>query len=353
MTRRGDLTLRGNSLNDALMTISELWHINIVAPDVPGAVNGVFKNAPLQEILDSILISNGYGYRAVGESLVVSDLSKLGQVNPFFESATILIQSADVNDVMSGAQLLSTPQGKIKAIPSASSIFVLDFPDRVKMIREFALSVDAAARRASGTARGAALGMGPEELQVAYLKTHYIDAASAEPVLRTVLSSAGRVASMTDEDRLLVVDFAENLDMAATVLQRIDRPRPQVSVRALIYDISLQDMEAIGINWQSLSGGDSSPSLTDGVMTAGTINSGTGTLLNSSTVALPTEGANNGSFSFFTLNSNLNLSAVAVALQSANDSRLVASPNVTVLDNDLATIQSVEEIPFQQLQQTA
>ncbi|MEM9185560.1 MAG: hypothetical protein AAGB00_03600 [Planctomycetota bacterium] len=352
LKRRGDLTLRGNSLNDALMTISELWRINIVAGEVPGAVNGVFKDAPLREILDSILISNGYGYRAVGESLVVSDLAKLGQVNPFFESATIRVQAADINDVVTGAQLLSTPQGQVRPIPSASSVFVLDFPDRVKMIREFADSVDRAALRASGRPVGASVGAGPQQLQVAYLKTHYISAENAVPVLEAVLSTSGRVASMKDEDRLLAVDFAENLQMIATVLQRIDRPRPQVSVRALIYDISLQDKEALGLNWQSLAGGNSSPSIDGASLSAGTITSGSGSLINSLTVAPPAEDAVNGSFSFFTLNSNLNLSAVAVALQEAADSRLLASPNVTVVDNDEATIESVSEIPFQQLTQT-
>ncbi|MEM6330639.1 MAG: hypothetical protein AAF790_10365 [Planctomycetota bacterium] len=349
LTRRGDLTLRNNSLNAALLTISELWGVNIVSGDVPGSVNGVFKDAPLREILDSILISNGYGYRAVGESLVVSDLGKLGQVNPFFESATIAITAAQIDEVVAGAQLFSTPQGQVRAIPSASTIFVLDFPDRVRMIREFALSVDDAARRASGQAP---IGQGPEQLQVAYLKTHFINAENAATMLETVLSPAGRVASMAEEDRLVVVDFAANLQMAQAVLQRIDQPRPQVAVRALIYDISLQDMEEIGLNWQSLAGGNGTASFEDGGLSVGSITSGGGALVNSVTKAPFGDTATGGSFTFFTLNNNLNLAAVASALQTATDSRLLASPNVTVVNNNIATIQAVEEVPFQQLTQT-
>ena len=37
--------------------------------------------------------------------------------------------------------------------------------------------------------------------------------------------------------------------MVEKVLERIDRPRPQVRITALIYDISLQDIEQLGINW--------------------------------------------------------------------------------------------------------
>ena len=85
----GDLNLHGLSLNAALFTIGEQWNINIVAGEVQGTVNGVFKQAPLREILDAILLSNGYNYRAVGKSLVVSNRPSLGQINPFFQSATI------------------------------------------------------------------------------------------------------------------------------------------------------------------------------------------------------------------------------------------------------------------------
>ena len=122
--------------------IGEQWNINIVAGEVKGTVNGTFKQAPLREILDAILLSNGYNYRAVGKSLVVSTIEQLGQINPFFQSATIPVQTADIDEVVTGAQLLKTPKGEVRAIKSAKSIVVLDFPDRVKMIREFVATID-------------------------------------------------------------------------------------------------------------------------------------------------------------------------------------------------------------------
>lgn len=353
LERRGDLTLRNSSLNAALFTISELWGINIVAGEVPGSVNGVFVDAPLREILDSILISNGYGYRSVGESLVVSNLAQLGQVNPYFISATIPITAASVQEVVSGASLLSTPQGQIKAIPSANSLFVLDFPDRVKMIREFAKSVDDAARVASG---GAPVGMGPQPLEVAYLKPQFVSAEAARSALEAVASPVGRIAIMVDEERILAVDYAENLRMMQTVMERVDRPRPQVSIRALIYDISLQDMEEIGLNWHSLANGDMNATFGAGGAVSGTGDIGsaaTGALVNSVTKTPFTDGSTGGAFTFFTLNENFSLAAVAMALQGAADSRLLADPNVTVVDNDEASIESVSEIPFQQLTQTS
>ncbi len=342
LERRGDLTLRNSSLSGALFTISELWGINIVAGSVEGSVNGVFKDAPLREILDSILLSNGYGYRSVGASLVVSKLEQLGQVNPFMVSATIPVSSASVEDVVEGAKLLVTPAGQIRPIPSARSIFVLDFPDRVQMIREFVTTIDAAAR---GEVASGAVVTGPRQLEVSYFRIHFIDVEQARLLLTPVLSQFGKASSLMEERRLLVVDYPENLRMIETVLDRVDRPRPQVNIKALIYDISLNDLEELGVNWGSRSGGSVDA-------TTGTPASGTGLLANSVTKQPFGAAENGGSFTLFSLNSDFDLRAVALALQSASDSRLLADPNVTVLDNEEAKIESVSEIPYQQLTQS-
>ena len=114
---------------------------------------------------------------------------------------------------------------------------MLDFPDRVKMIREFVATIDSASsgRFASPDGRN---GM---PLEVGYFRTQYITAHTAEAGIQAVLSKDGRVGVMEKEDRLLVTDYADNLAMVEKVLERIDHPRPQVRITALIYDISLQD----------------------------------------------------------------------------------------------------------------
>src|SRR4051812_42248668 len=241
----GELNLHGVTLDKALFMIGEQWNINIVAGDVKGTVNGTFKQAPLREILDAILLSNGYNYRAVGKSLVVSSIEQLGQINPFFQSAIIPVQTADIDEVVTGAQLLKTPKGEVRPIKSAKSIVVLDFPDRVKMIREFVATIDNAGsgRFASAESRN---GM---PLEVLTYRTQYITAKSAEQTLQAVLSKAGRATVLDKEDRLLVTDYSDNLEMVEKVLKSIDRPRPQVRITALLYDISLQDIERLGINW--------------------------------------------------------------------------------------------------------
>jgi general secretion pathway protein D len=339
LARTGDLTLRNSSLQDALFTISELWHINIAAGEVHGSVNGVFKDAPLREILDSILLSNGYGYRTVGDSLVISPLSDVGQVNPFFHTATVPVRSADIDEVVEAAKLLSTPQGQVRPMKSARSLMVLDYPDRVEMIRDLVSSVDNASRLNMGVSRSSV----GQPLEVAYFRTQYIAARTASEALQAVISKEGRIGVLDKEDRLVITDYAENLSMVEQVLKKIDRPRPQVRITALIYDLSLQDIEDLGINWKSDAGSDSTSFSVDSVMKVPfdlTPDGG----------GPPKEAGS--ALTFMNLSPHFDLTAVVQALQTAKDARLLANPHVAVLENEEATFQSVEEIPYQQLTQT-
>lgn len=333
LQRRGDLELRGSTLDAALFTINELWKVNIIAGQVEGEVNGVFKDAPLKEILDSILLGNGYGYRMVGDSIVVSRLEQLGQINPFFVSEAIPVNNSQPSELVEAARLLSTPQGKVEAIDTASSLIVIDFPERVKMIRDLVASVDAATRgpgMLDSTGR-------PKSLEVGYFHTQYVTIADAKKLLATVLGPVGRVEAVDGEDRLIVVDFAENLRMAERVLVQFDRPRPQVEITALIYDLSLEDIEQLGINWGQA------------------VNARTNGSVSNTEVAIGTPFGTNASGSLFTFThtgDTFDLFAIAQAVQEASDSRLLANPNVTVMDNEQANFEAVTQIPYQQITQT-
>ena len=338
LERPGELNLHGVSLDKALFMIGDQWNINIVAGEVKGTVNGTFKQAPLREILDAILLSNGYNYRVVGKSLVISSIEQLGQVNPYFQSAIIPVQSADIDEVVQGAQLLKTPKGEVRAIKSAKSIVVLDFPDRVQMIRDFVKTLETAGtgRFASGESRDG------QALEVGYFRTQHISAKTAEQALQAVLSRSGKVTILDKEDRLLVTDYSDNLEMVEKVMRSIDRPRPQVRITALLYDITLQDIERLGINWnQSFHGRPDAAGDPQSLMG-----------IDSVTQVPLTAGSAGSALTLMSLNRHFDITAVILALQSASDARLLADPNVAVLDNEQAIFEKVKEVPYQQLTQT-
>ena len=63
-------------------------------------------------------------------------------------------------------------------------------------------------------------------------------------------------------------------------------------------------------------------------------------------------GAVGNTLTFMNLSKNFDITAVARCLQDAKDARLLADPNVAVLENEEAVLEKVSEIPYQQLTQT-
>jgi len=246
LRKRGDLTLRDMKLGQALFTISETWKVNlVVGENIEGQVNGVFKDAPLHEILDSILLANDYGWRPVGQSVIVAKLDTLGDANPMFQSTTITLKAAKPEDIIAAAALLNSPQGKLQAIPSAQSVLVLDFPDRVKQIRQFVERMDEAAARAAARAVVPVEPKDPEQLQMAYFAPQYVEAKSLAEAMQSILSEDGKVAAVEDENRLVVVDRAPALKLAAELVKQLDVPRRQVfGVGEQVDDIAEFDVDA-------------------------------------------------------------------------------------------------------------
>lgn len=337
---RGDLSLQDAGMEKALFTIGASWGVNIVVgKDITGNVSCVYQNAPLREVLDAILLANGYSYRAVGDSIVVQKVGDVGSANPLFQSVAIPITHSDLNEIVEAARLLASAQGQVRPLESARSILVVDFADRVATIRQFINQMDAAAAAASGGISAPNY----KALQVAYFHTQYIPVNNAKEPISSILSQVGRVSTMPAENRLVVIDYASNIEMVRKVLEKIDRPRPQVRITALIYDISLSDIEQLGFNWNNPGSGTNT---IDGGDTQQFFRFDAG-------AETPIQaGSAGGVLTVRSLTDHFDLKTVATFLQNAKDSRLLGDPNVTVVENELAIWKSVSEIPFQQITQS-
>jgi len=339
LKQRGDLTLRETSLPHALQTISEIWNINVVlGSNVEGTINGTFRDAPLYDILDSILLLNGYGYRPVGDSLVIVPQAELGSTNPMFRSETIPLEHASAVEIIPAIESLRSRGGSIKAIASANSLTVVDYPNHVEMIRTAVTKIDQVAA-GSGAAPGTRV-----ITDVLNYRPEYIDAKSLLEAIQSLISADGRAAVVESENQVVVIDRPENLRMIEGMLQRLDIPKPQVRITALIYDIDMDDMESLGVDWSGAFKGRSNADGSNPQNLFGL----------DSAIAIPAAaGDPTGVMTFQTLNRNFDLTAIVAAVRQMDDSRLLADPNVVVVNREQAMIQIVTEIPYQQLTQTS
>ena len=338
LAQKGSLTLHDAPLGETLLRISEIWGVNVIAGvPVDGRITATFQNAPLHEILDTVLLSNGYSYRPVGSSLVILKMEDVGNWNAMFQTAAIPLRHADPADCLESVRLLNSPRGKTQAIASAKLLLVIDFPEQVAAIRHFVEAMDTAAH-APGPIQAAESGA----IQVVQFKPQYATAVSLKDSVQAVLSPSGKIAAVAGENRLVVADQPVHVELARQLVEQLDMPRPQVRITALIYDVGMQDMEKLGINWhQALKfnlDGSGEPRTAIGLDTVTEI------------AAVP--GDISGVLALTQLSRHIDLTAVVQALQQASDSRLLANPNVTVVENEAATISIVTEIPYQQLTET-
>ncbi|MBL6707485.1 MAG: hypothetical protein ISQ06_15345 [Planctomycetaceae bacterium] len=394
----GSLTLRDATLTEALFALREQWNIDmVVADNVEGSVNATFSSASLREILDSLLLSRGYGYRVLGNSIVVLPLDQLGALKPLFKSQMIPLEHADPAELLSVVELLLSPEGKALSIRSAKSIMVLDYPDRAEMIRKQIEELDAKARSSLPTRHSETSSTGnstpfintpsvatpdisfpqPRErqpdpfsnpslttppspqkaasaskanvdaiddstvdLDVRVFRPQYVTVQTLLPAIESLLSRNGRTAVLEKEDQVVVADVKGQIDVIEEAILALDRPRPQVRIWAMIYDCGLEDVERIGVNWNARFFGRS-------VRADGTPTDQIG--LSSLTAVAPAMGVPNGALTLATLGSNVEVNAIINALNTSSDSKLLADPNVVAANHESAKIEIVTEIPYQQL----
>lgn len=350
LERRFSLDLRDTTLLEALFAIRDVSGLNIVAGDeVSGSVNASFANAPVHEILDSLLIARGYGYRVVGGSLAIVPLAEMGNQLPLFETDVIGLSHCSPEDLLDTVKAMLSPEGRAHAVKSSNSVVISDYPARIAAVRQHVEQLENAAaqfRRATADLSGGQSGrMSVDESKpgedVRVFQTQYVPAEVLTEALTPLLSDTGRVSAVNYENKIIVADRPEIVERIAMTLPQIDRPRPQVRIWALIYDCSTEDLERLGINWNSGINGRSVIAATGAAAHSIAIESTTN----------PVETGANGVVKMVSLNRYTNVESLIQALETAEDSRLLADPNVVVMNHEAAEIAIVTEVPYQQLTQ--
>ncbi len=386
LSRRGNVIFRDTPLPEVIYTLSQQWNINIVAgAEVSGSVSGTFRDAPLRDILDSLLSVNGYGYRLNGNNLLVLKQEQIGPNNPNFRAETMMLpknmSGEAMEEVISALRVFSTQQGgQLQAVPSTNTLMVYDTPDKIEQMRSMlqnltrgqpilGVNVPGITANVGGPNNlNAGLAQGDDEIMT--LRPQFVSIAEIAKGVEMAVGSQASYVTIDGEEALMVSGRPDALRRASYVLTQLDRPRPQVRITAYIYDVALGETERLGFDWsnQFMSQGlDSngiprnqirndaglltraSPTSLVGVATpVGSTTTGGGTGGGTATAAAAT----GPQWVFRTLTSHFELNTVLQALDETKGAKLLADPHVTVLDRQTASIDIVTKIPIQQLTQT-
>jgi len=395
------LTFRDADLSSVLDILARTGNINILAgKEVAGTVTARLNNVPLLEALDAILRDNGYLYviedgiyRVVG----LDHPQGQGMVTEY-----IRLSNADATDVQTTLKDLVSPTGNAVANKSANAIVIVDVEENIARLRDIVNRLDASLEGttfAPGEAglitrsftltmadaldvqetikgllspkgkiasnesanmlivtdrleRVEEIGKLIEQLDVAspvvdvesgLFKLSYARASEVEKILQGVVTEGiGSVIADPRSNQIIVTDTPSNFALIDALIPELDKRVPQVIVEVMIVDAILNDDAQYGVKWLADAIIKQSRDLKN--FTFSTNPSGLADTLPPSLDA--------GVISFDVLGSDLDLSAIIAAEVQDRDARILANPHILVLNNQSATIEIVQEIPFQEITQT-
>lgn len=188
----------------------------------------------------------------------------------------------------------------------------------------------------------------------------YADVKEVELALRQFISEQGAISSNPGTSNIIVTDTESKIKAIASFVEEIDRKTPQILVEAKIYDVSSQDNLDLGVKWQAGTFTSFGEPTTDqilgnefgsiGNIWGGITDTAVGSEFNTS---ISESSSTDGLIRFGVLNDSVSIDAALFAAQEDFRAKLLANPRVLVLDNEQAEIKIVEEIPFQELTESA
>lgn len=200
-----------------------------------------------------------------------------------------------------------------------------------------------------------------EKLDSKVYRITYADVDQVEEALKKFISERGSISSSPSTSNIIVTDVESKIEAIDRFISEIDRVTPQILVEAKIYDISSTDSLDLGFEWQagtntgyldgdtayqngspltSSIGNAYQPTVTD-PFTSGVFS---GKTAKTDTIGLLRYGI---------INDHINIDVALHASQEDIRAKLLANPRILVLDNEMAEIKIIEEIPYQELTESS
>ncbi len=199
-----------------------------------------------------------------------------------------------------------------------------------------------------------------EDLVSRVFRVTYADVKDVEQALQRFISEQGSISSNPGTSNIIVTDVESKVRAMELFIEEIDRVTPQILVEAKIYDVTSTDNLDLGVKWQAGTATDfgqptSDQSYGNQFGTLGNIVGGiTDTAIGSQfSNNVSKASSTDGLIRFGVVNDSVNVDAALYAAQDDIRAKLLAYPRVLVLDNQLAEIKIVEEIPYQELTETS
>nr|WP_136251426.1 type IV pilus secretin PilQ family protein [Ningiella ruwaisensis] len=191
------------------------------------------------------------------------------------------------------------------------------------------------------------------ELRSANIRVNYATAAGLAEILKSqdggILSERGTVSVDERTNTLLIRDTQESIDEARQVVETLDIPVKQVLIESRMVTVRENADEQLGVRW-GFTGVGSDSSVSGGIVGADVAGAGiVPDITDRLNVNLPVANpAGRIGFQIASLVDGNILDLELSALESENKGEIIASPRITVANQQEAYIEQGTEIPFVQ-----
>jgi type IV pilus assembly protein PilQ len=287
----------------------------------------------------------------------------------------VLLLFSDIGrvNIIAGPEVDGTITMKLSAVPWDQALDIILRSLTLGMVQEGNV-IRVSTQNALEEERRKAIEEANAAVQLKALETRLIPLSYATvndmlPKVQSVLSSRGSVTPDSRTNTLIVMDVAENIALAESLVRQLDSQTPQVLIEARIVEARTNWLRQLGIQWGFdfiASPGTGNPT---GLLFPNSIGVGGGSGSNQSPrrgLILPGAFANpnyavdlpapvsTGSggaigFSFGSLSGNLNTNLRLSAAEEEGEVRIISAPKIVTLDNTEAQIEQGVQIPISQV----
>ena len=190
-----------------------------------------------------------------------------------------------------------------------------------------------------------------EELPELFLETitlKFLNAKNLERVIKSMCTAYGSLAADENTNSLIVCDTKEDLARIMAEIKKIDKRPQQIMVEVVILDVQLKDDTEIGINWDLLSNKRYDMGYRQNFTTSRLKSTIESAATEGDATAFNTTGLG-GEFSII----SGTIRNVIHMIQQKRDAEIIASPRAMMVSGRSANIKAVEEIPYQEVSDTA
>ena len=303
------------------------------------------------------------------DTLIITDfqsniqrlLSIVEEIDVEFQEATISVMPLEYASAENLAETISRllesklkqvkgrragPPLKILSYGRINMVIVLADRQNTQMVKALVKTLDQPTPKGAGN------------IQVVYLANAQAEElakvltglpAKADPKgKQPALSTEVKIVADKATNSLVITAKPEEFQVLEPIIIKLDIPRKQVYVEALIMEITSNLSVSVGVNWTGGGKTDLPFGADDGVAFGGSNTSALGVLDETGALALPS-GLTAGVVSFPITIGGItfsNLAAIINAAQTDNDFNVIATPQLMTLDNEEATVVVAENIPF-------